>query len=68
MYILISLYITIKYLKFKIAGGYILIEDITKENTNVRTITPELVPNLNLLKEQYGNSINYQIFLKNSID
>ena len=49
------------YLKFKIAGGYILIEDITKENTNVRTITPELVPNLNLLKEQYGNPINYQI-------
>jgi len=50
-----------KYLKFKIAGGYILIEDITKENMNIRTITPELVPELKLLNEQYGNPINYQI-------
>lgn len=49
------------YLKFKIAGGYIIIEDITKENTDIRTITPELVPGLKLLNEQYGNSINYQI-------
>ena len=50
-----------QYLKFKIAGGYILIEDITKENMNIRTITAELVPELKLLNEQYGNPINYQI-------
>lgn len=50
-----------QYLKFKIAGGYILIEDITKESMNIRTITAELVPELKLLNEQYGNPINYQI-------
>lgn len=50
-----------EYIKFKIMGGYIVIEDHNKENLNLRIITPELVPNLNLLKDQYENPINYQI-------
>lgn len=49
------------YLKFQISRGYIVIDDITKEHLNLRTITRELVPNLKLLEKQYDNPIDYKI-------
>lgn len=49
------------YLKFKIAGGYIIIEDVNNENKKLRKITQELVPDLKILAEHYDNSINYKV-------
>jgi hypothetical protein len=49
------------YIKFKIAGGYIIMEDMTKEYLSLRTITRELVPDLKILETQYDNPIDYKI-------
>lgn len=49
------------YLLFKISNGYIVIE--SKMNyvpERRRIITPELVPNLTILANYYGNTINYK--------
>ena len=47
------------YLLFKISNGYVVIE--SKQNSpQSRVITPELVPNLNILKNNYGYPINYK--------
>lgn len=50
------------YLKFKISGGYIIIENENYDIENTtRTITKELIPNLKIFASQYGNPINYKI-------
>ena len=50
------------YLKFKIAGGYIIIENENYDLENIkRVITRDTVPNLKLLESQYDQSINYKI-------
>ncbi len=50
------------YLKFKIAGGYIIIEDEKYDINNMgRIITKEIVPDLTILSSQYNQSINYKI-------
>jgi hypothetical protein len=50
------------YLKFKIAGGYIIIENESYDNENIkRLITRDIVPNLKLLESQYDQPINYKI-------
>lgn len=50
------------YIKFKIAGGYIIIENESYDLQNIkRTITREIVPNLKLLESQYDQPINYKI-------
>jgi hypothetical protein len=50
------------YLKFKISGGYIIIENESYDIENItRTITPELIPDLKIFSNQYGNPINYKI-------
>jgi len=45
------------FIKFTIANGYIIITDVNQNNDNI--ITPELVPNLIYLKEQYNKPINH---------
>jgi len=50
------------YLKFKIAGGYIIIENENYDLQNIkRTISRDVVPNLKLLESQYDQPINYKI-------
>jgi hypothetical protein len=50
------------YLKFKIAGGYIIIEDEKYDINNMgRIITKKIVPDLTILSSQYNQSINYKI-------
>lgn len=50
------------YIKFKIAGGYIIIENESYDLQNIkRTITRDIVPDLKLLESQYDQPINYKI-------
>ena len=50
------------YLKFKISGGYIIIENESYDLQNIkRIITRDIVENLKLLESQYDQPINYKI-------
>jgi hypothetical protein len=49
------------YLKFKIVGGYIIIENENYDTQNIkRLITKELIPNLVNLNSEYDKPINYK--------
>lgn len=50
------------FIKFKISGGYIIIVNKNNEiKISNRIITNKLVPNLQILANQYNNSIDYKI-------
>lgn len=57
------------WIDFKIVGGYIEISNLnfesnstsTSASTSTRTITPELVPNLTQLVDQYAKPIDYDV-------
>jgi hypothetical protein len=51
------------FLSFRIVDGYIEIINI-KNNENFRTITPEILPDLNELKEQYLKPIDYNFLIQ----
>jgi hypothetical protein len=48
------------FLTFKIIGGYIEISSIYPEINDRRIITQEIVPNLKILRKQYGKPIDYR--------
>ena len=47
------------FIKFKIVGDYLELTNINNSETNFRTITKDLIPNLSILQDQYGKQIDY---------
>ena len=47
------------FIKFQIVGDYIELTNINNDESEFRTITRDLIPNLSILQDEYGKKIDY---------